>query len=94
MDTCLLRRCLPNMLVLLATHMYICDAHIHVNWLRLLELQVKCLDDGREYVMKRVTLAQNSEADKNQAMMEVEVLSSLKHPHIVPYKECYWVGQA
>lgn len=43
--------------------------------------------------MKRVTLAQNSEADKKQAMMEVEVLSSLRHPHIVPYKECYWVCQ-
>jgi len=52
--------------------------------------KVKCLDDGLEYVMKRVTLAQNSEADKKQAMMEVEVLSSLRHPHIVPYKECYW----
>jgi serine/threonine protein kinase len=54
--------------------------------------QVECLDDGMPYVMKRVTLAQNTEADKKQAMTEVEVLSALRHPHIVPYKECYWVS--
>lgn len=44
--------------------------------------------------MKRVTLAQNSQEDKDQALLEVEVLSSLRHPHIVPYKECFWVGVA
>mmetsp|Transcript_4441 Transcript_4441/g.10743 ORF Transcript_4441/g.10743 Transcript_4441/m.10743 type:complete len:121 (-) Transcript_4441:1916-2278(-) len=53
--------------------------------------KVECLEDNRIYVMKRVALAQNTAKERKQAMNEVEVLSSLSHPNIVPYKECFWV---
>eukprot|EP00240_Pyramimonas_obovata_P006285 CAMPEP_0118925800 /NCGR_PEP_ID=MMETSP1169-20130426/3624_1 /TAXON_ID=36882 /ORGANISM="Pyramimonas obovata, Strain CCMP722" /LENGTH=307 /DNA_ID=CAMNT_0006867195 /DNA_START=113 /DNA_END=1033 /DNA_ORIENTATION=- len=52
--------------------------------------KVKSKSNGQHYVIKRVALGSNKEEERREAYREVQVLSALRHPHIVPYVEYFW----
>jgi hypothetical protein len=49
-------------------------------------LQAKHKKDKQSYVLKRVPLDLSTADEGDAALRECLVLSSLRHPHIVPYK--------
>jgi len=52
--------------------------------------KVKEKATGQHFVVKRINLGANSQRERDEAYHEVKVLSSLRHPHIVPYVDCFW----
>eukprot|EP00854_Cymbomonas_tetramitiformis_P017205 gene17205-20467_t len=46
--------------------------------------------DGAIYVLKKVSLPSNEAKDREAALKEAQVLSALRHPHIVPLIEYFW----
>ena len=51
--------------------------------------KVKRLADGREYALKMVLLKNLSDKEKENAINEVRILASIKHPNIISYKEAF-----
>ena len=48
--------------------------------------KVKRIADGNEYALKKVKLMNLSEKEKQNALNEVRILASIRHPNIVGYQ--------
>ena len=51
--------------------------------------KVRRLADNTEYALKRVKLPNLSEKEQKNALNEVRILASVKHPNIIEYKEAF-----
>lgn len=51
--------------------------------------KVKRLADNAEYALKRVKLGNLSEKEKQNALNEVRILASIRHPNIIGYREAF-----
>lgn len=51
--------------------------------------KVKRIEDGQIYALKKVKIGAQSMKDKENAINEVRILSSINHPNVVPYKEAF-----
>lgn len=51
--------------------------------------KVKRLIDNSEYALKRVKLGTLSEKERQNALNEVRILASIRHPNIIGYKEAF-----
>jgi NIMA (never in mitosis gene a)-related kinase len=51
--------------------------------------KVKRNSDGLEYALKKVKLMNLSEKEKQNALNEVRILASLRHPNMIAYKEAF-----
>lgn len=51
--------------------------------------KVKRLEDSQIYALKKVKIGMMSNKDKENAINEVRILSSVKHPNVVAYKEAF-----
>ena len=51
--------------------------------------KVKRIEDGQAYALKKVKIASQSLKDKENAINEVRILSSIRHPNVVDYKEAF-----
>jgi len=51
--------------------------------------KVKRLVDNIEYALKRVKLGNLSDKEKQNALNEVRILASIRHPNIIGYKEAF-----
>lgn len=51
--------------------------------------KVKRLVDNTEYALKRVKLGNLSDKEKQNALNEVRILASIRHPNIIGYKEAF-----
>ena len=47
-------------------------------------------DNGHKYAMKRVHIDNMNKREKECALNEVKILSSLKHPNIIGYKKAFF----
>ena len=52
--------------------------------------KVKRQSDGIEYALKRVKLLNLNEKEKDNALNEIRILASIRHPNIICYKEAFW----
>lgn len=50
---------------------------------------VRRLTDNELYALKKVKMQKLSEKEKENALNEVRILASIKHPNIVAYKEAF-----
>ena len=50
---------------------------------------ILCMADGKEYALKMVLLKNLSDKEKENAINEVRILASIKHPNIISYKEAF-----
>lgn len=50
---------------------------------------MKKIEDGEYYALKRVKIDNLKEKDKKNALNEVRILASIRHPNIVTYKESF-----
>lgn len=50
---------------------------------------VKRINDGELYALKKVRMLKLSDKEKENALNEVRILASIKHPNIVAYKEAF-----
>jgi NIMA (never in mitosis gene a)-related kinase 1/4/5 len=51
--------------------------------------QVKRLSDGEHYALKKVKMDELSEKEKTNALNEVRILASIRHPNIIQYREAF-----
>lgn len=51
--------------------------------------KVKRMLDSVEYALKKVKLMNLSDKEKQNALNEVRILASIRHPNIVGYKEVF-----
>jgi len=51
--------------------------------------KVKRLSDEQEYALKKVKLMNLSDKEKLNALNEVRILASVRHPNIIAYKEAF-----
>ena len=51
--------------------------------------KVRRIEDGHVYALKKVKIGSQSHKDKENAINEVRILSSISHPNIVAYKEAF-----
>jgi NIMA (never in mitosis gene a)-related kinase len=51
--------------------------------------KVKRIADGQLYALKMVVLKNLSDKEKENAINEVRILASIKHPNIISYKEAF-----
>lgn len=51
--------------------------------------QVKRLEDGMEYALKKVKMGKLSDKEKENALNEVRILASIQHISICSYKEAF-----
>ena len=51
--------------------------------------QVKRLADNEIYALKKVKMVKLSDKEKENALNEVRILASIKHPNICSYKEAF-----
>ena len=51
--------------------------------------KVKRIADGQMYALKIVALKNLSDKEKDNAINEVRILASIKHPNIIQYKEAF-----
>ncbi len=50
---------------------------------------MKRIEDGQFYALKKVRMLKLSDKEKENALNEVRILASIKHPNIVAYKEAF-----
>lgn len=50
---------------------------------------VKRIADGEFYALKKVRMQKLSDKEKENALNEVRILASIRHPNIVAYKEAF-----
>jgi NIMA (never in mitosis gene a)-related kinase len=51
--------------------------------------KVKRLEDGQMYALKKVRMAGLSEKERENALNEVRILASIRHPNVISYKESF-----
>jgi len=51
--------------------------------------RVKRHNDSGTYGLKKVKIGNLSEKEKNNALNEVRILASVKHPNVIAYKEAF-----
>lgn len=51
--------------------------------------KVKRIADGQMYALKIVALKNLSDKEKDNAINEVRILASIRHPNIIQYKEAF-----
>ena len=51
--------------------------------------KVKRLYDGEFYALKKVRLEKLSSKERENAINEVRILASIKHPNVIQYKEAF-----
>lgn len=51
--------------------------------------QVKRLSDGEHYALKKVKMEELSEKEKTNALNEIRILASIRHPNIIQYREAF-----
>jgi NIMA (never in mitosis gene a)-related kinase len=51
---------------------------------------VRRVTDGKDYALKRVKLLQLSDKEKENALNEVRILASIRHPNVIAYKEAFF----
>ena len=51
--------------------------------------RVKRIADGEFYALKKVRMQKLSDKEKENALNEVRILASIRHPNIVAYKEAF-----
>ena len=47
------------------------------------------IEDNQKYALKKVKIGAQSMKDKENAINEVRILSSINHPNVVAYKEAF-----
>ena len=52
--------------------------------------KVKRIHDGQEYALKKVKMMDLSDKEKQNALNEVRILASIRHPGIIGYKEVFF----
>lgn len=52
--------------------------------------KVKRITDGNFYALKRVKLMELNKKEKENALNEIRILASIRHPNVVCYKEAFW----
>ena len=52
--------------------------------------KVRRVVDGQDYALKRVKMLKLSEKEQANALNEVRILASIRHPSIVGYKEAFF----
>lgn len=50
---------------------------------------VRRIADGEYYALKKVRMQKLSDKEKENALNEVRILASIKHPNIVAYREAF-----
>lgn len=50
---------------------------------------VQRLSDMKEYALKKVPMGRLSEKEKENALSEVRILASIRHPNVISYKEAF-----
>ncbi|XP_060040286.1 serine/threonine-protein kinase Nek1 isoform X2 [Erinaceus europaeus] len=50
---------------------------------------VKSTEDGRQYVIKEISISRMSSKEREESRREVAVLENMKHPNIVQYRESF-----
>ncbi|XP_069833923.1 serine/threonine-protein kinase Nek1 isoform X2 [Dendropsophus ebraccatus] len=50
---------------------------------------VKSKEDGKQYVIKEISISKMSSKEREESRREVAVLANMKHPNIVQYKESF-----
>ncbi|KAM9329509.1 serine/threonine-protein kinase Nek1 [Gastrophryne carolinensis] len=50
---------------------------------------VKAKEDGRQYVIKEISICKMSNKEREESRREVAVLANMKHPNIVQYRESF-----
>jgi serine/threonine protein kinase len=50
---------------------------------------VRRIADGDYYALKKVRMQKLSDKEKDNALNEVRILASIKHPNIIAYKEAF-----
>lgn len=48
------------------------------------------MTDGEEYALKKIKLLDLKDKEKENALNEVRLLASIRHPNIVCYKEAFF----
>lgn len=56
--------------------------------------KVKRMSDGKEYALKKVKLVKLKEKEKENALNEIRLLASIRHPNIIGYKEAFYETKA
>jgi NIMA (never in mitosis gene a)-related kinase len=56
--------------------------------------KVKRLTDSKEYALKKVKLLNLKVKEKDNALNEIRLLASLRHPNVVCYKEAFYEKKA
>lgn len=51
--------------------------------------KVKRISDGQDYALKKVKIMNLSDKERQNALNEVRILASIRHPNIVQYKEAF-----
>lgn len=52
--------------------------------------KVKRLTDGTEYALKRVKIDSLTQKEKENALGEIRILASIRHPNVIQYKEVFF----
>jgi NIMA (never in mitosis gene a)-related kinase len=52
--------------------------------------KVKRASDTHEYALKRVKLLNLKEKEKENALNEIRILASIRHPNVILYKDSFW----
>ncbi len=50
---------------------------------------VKRKEDGKDYALKKVNMGNLGDKEKQNAINEVRILASIKHPCVSSYKEAF-----
>eukprot|EP00741_Cyanophora_paradoxa_P019397 tig00021127_g18725.t1 len=53
-------------------------------------LLVRCVKDGKKYVLKRIEINASNPKERQAAELEAKLLSQLKHPNIVSYTDSFF----
>lgn len=52
--------------------------------------KVKRVTDGVEYALKKIKLLDLKDKEKENALNEIRLLASIRHPNIIGYKEAFF----
>ena len=51
--------------------------------------KVRRIADGQKYALKKVKLGKVTHKDRENAVNEVRILSSINHPNVIGYREAF-----
>lgn len=52
--------------------------------------KVQRISDGKIYALKKVRVARLSKREVQNALNEIRILASVKHPNVIAYKEAFY----